>query len=135
VPVGAGRKLVALGLMAIAMLGAVACGDDDDSDSDSSAPAVAPSPDEAFRGFSAALEAEGLVVSDLPKNELQGAEAGRQVTGDKSGTALLFKSEDEAKAYADGVSGDEKTNTVGTVVFTASTQEDADFFAEAYEGG
>jgi hypothetical protein len=128
--------MIALGLIAAAVLCASACGDDD-SDADTSAPAVAPSPDEAFRGFSAAVEAQGLSVSDLPADELHGAEAGRRITGDKSGTALLFKTEGEAKDYADEVaqSGDDKTTTVGTVVFVASTQADADYFAEAYEGG
>jgi hypothetical protein len=129
--------MIALGLIAAAVLCASACGDDDDSDADTSAPAVAPAPDEAFRGFSAAVEAQGLSVSDLPADELHGAEAGRRITGDKSGTALLFKTEGEAKDYADEVaqSGDDKTTTVGTVVFVASTQADADYFAEAYEGG
>jgi hypothetical protein len=129
--------MIALGLIAAAVLCASACGDDDDSDADTSAAAVAPSPDEAFRGFSAAVEAEGMTVSDLPAEELHGAEAGRRITGDKSGTALLFKTEGEAKDYADKVaqSGDDKTVTVGTVLFVAPTQADADFFADAYEGG
>jgi hypothetical protein len=129
--------MIALGLIAAAVLCASACGDDDDSDADTSVPAVAPSPDEAFRGFSAAVEAQGLSVSDLPADQLHGAEAGRRITGDKSGTALLFKTEGEAKDYADEVaqSGDDKTTTVGTVVFVASTQADADYFADAYEGG
>ena len=130
--------MVALGLIAAALLCAGGCGDDDDdSDADTSAPAVAPSPDDAFRDFSAAVEAEGLVVTNLPADELEGAEAGRKVTGDKSGTALLFKTAGEAKDYADKVAqgGDMKTTTVGTVVFTAATQADADFFADAYEGG
>jgi hypothetical protein len=129
--------MIALGLIAATVLCASACGDDDDSDADTSPAAVAPSPDDAFRGFSAAVEAEGLAVSDLPADELHGAEAGRRITGDKSGTALLFKTEGEAKDYADQVaqSGDDKTKTVGTVVFVAPTQADADFFADAYEGG
>ena len=129
--------MIALGLTVVALLCAGACGDDDDSDTTSGGTAVAPSPDEAFRGFSAAVEAEGLAVSDLPADDLHGAEAGRRISGDKSGTALLFKTEDEAKEYADGVadSGDDKTATVGTVVFVAPTQADADYFADAYEGG
>ena len=136
-PVLARRRIVALGLIAAALLCAGGCGDDDDSDADTSVPAVAPSPDDAFRDFSAAVEAEGLVVTNLPAGELEGAEAGRKVTGDKSGTALLFKTAGEAKDYADKVaqSGDDKTTTVGTVVFTAASQADADFFADAYEGG
>ena len=126
-----------LALIAAAALGVGACGDDDDSDTDTGPAAVAPSPDDAFRGFSAAVEAQGMTVSDLPADELHGAEAGRRITGDKSGTALLFKTEGEAKDYADEVAqtGDDKTTTVGTVVFVAPTQADADFFADAYEGG
>jgi hypothetical protein len=129
--------MIALGLIAAAVFCASACGDDDESDTDTSAAAVAPSPDDAFRNFSAAVEAQGLVVSDLPADELHGAEAGRRITGSKSGTALLFKTEGEAKDYADKVaqSGDDKTVTVGTVLFVAPTQADADFFADAYEGG
>lgn len=133
----AGRQLIALGLIAAAVFAGGACGDDDDSDANTGPAAVAPSPDDAFRGFSAAVEAEGMTVSDLPADELHGAEAGRRITGDKSGTALLFKTEGEAKDYADEVaqSGEDKTTTVGTVVFVAPTQADADFFADAYEGG
>jgi hypothetical protein len=129
--------MIALGLIAAAVLCVSACGDDDDSDADTSAAAVAPSPDEAFRDFSAAVEGQGMVVSNLPAGELHGAEAGRRITGDKSGTALLFKTEGEAKDYADEVSqsGKDKTATVGTVVLVAPTQADADFFADAYEGG
>lgn len=129
--------MIALGLIAAAMLCASGCGGDDDSDTDTSPVAVAPSPSDAFRDFSDAVEAQGMDVSVLPSDELHGAEAGRRVTGSKSGTALLFKTGDEAKDYADQVAkgDDDKTATVGTVVFVAPTQEDADFFADAYEGG
>jgi hypothetical protein len=50
---------------------------------------------------------------------------------------LLFGAQADAKNYAKFVSksGTAKTAMVGTVVFTADTQADADFFASAYEGG
>ena len=54
-------------------------------------------------------------------------------TGDKSGSARSFPTEASAKEYAGGVAkSGEKTTIVGTVVFQAATQEDADFFADAY---
>ena len=132
VPVGARRQMIALGLIAAAVVCASGCGDDDESDADTSAVDVAV----LFVGTSSAVEAEGLVVSDLPADELHGAEAGRRITGSKSGTALLFKAGGEATDYADKVaqSGDDKTATVGTAVFVAPTQDDADFFADAYTG-
>jgi hypothetical protein len=115
-----------------------ACGGDDDDEptaSDSGVEAVAPPPDTAFNGLSTALEAQGLVVAPLPKGSLEGAQVGVKITGDKAGSARSFPTETEARGYADEVakSGD-KTKTVGTVVFQAATQDDADFFADAYEG-
>jgi hypothetical protein len=133
--VGSGRHLIALGLIAAIVLCAIGCGDDDDGDSgaDTNGAAVAPAPEDAFRDFSTALEGQGMKVADLPKDELNGAETGLSISGSKSGTALLFSSEEKAKAYADEAK--DKTTVVGTAVFQAPTQPDADFFADAYEGG
>jgi hypothetical protein len=132
--------MAALGLIAVVAICLGACGDDDEGDSsgaDTSGVAVAPAPDDAFRDFSGALEAQGLVVTRLPSDALHGAETGREITGGKSGAALLFSTEDKAKAYAAEAekAGDDKTTVVATVVFKAPTQADADFFADAYEGG
>jgi hypothetical protein len=132
------RDIVILGLVAVTAISTGACGGDDDDDptaSDSGVEAVAPPPASAFDGLSAALEAEGLVVAPLPKGSLQGAEVGVGITGDKSGSARSFPTETKAREYAAEVakSGD-KTTIVGTVVLQAATQEDADFFADAYKG-
>jgi hypothetical protein len=115
-----------------------ACGGDDDDEptaSDSGVEAVAPPPSTAFDNLSAALEAQGLVVAPLPKGSLEGAEVGVKISGDKPGSARSFPTETKARNYAAEVakSGD-KTKIVGTVVFQAATQDDADFFADAYEG-
>lgn len=134
-------RLIVLGLIAAVAICVSGCGGDDDSDAASGADtaevADAPAPTKAFQGLSAALEAQGLVVSQLPKESRHGAEDGVKITGSKSGTGLEFSSEKQAQAYADDVAsnGDGKTTTVGTVVFVAPTQADADFFADAYEGG
>jgi hypothetical protein len=134
-------RLIVLGLIAAVAICVSGCGGDDDSDAASGADttevADAPAPTKAFQGLSAALEAQGLVVSQLPKESRHGAEDGVKITGSKSGTGLEFSSEKQAQAYADEVAsnGDGKTTTVGTVVFVAPTQADADFFADAYEGG
>jgi hypothetical protein len=116
-----------------------ACGDDDDDSPQGgdSAAAEAPAPARAFGGLATALEPSGYDVSTLPKASLNGAEAGVEITGDKTGTGREFTTEAKAKDYADEVAetGGDKTTTVGTVVFQASTQDDADFFADAYEGG
>jgi len=134
-------RLIVFGLIAAVAICVSGCGGDDDSDAASGADtaevADAPAPTKAFQGLSAALEAQGLVVSQLPKESRHGAEDGVKITGSKSGTGLEFSSEKQAQAYADEVAsnGDGKTTTVGTVVFVAPTQADADFFADAYEGG
>ena len=134
-------RLIVFGLIAAVAICVSGCGGDDDSDAASGADtaevADAPAPTKAFQGLSAALEAQGLVVSQLPKESRHGAEDGVKITGSKSGTGLEFSSEKQAQAYADDVAsnGDGKTTTVGTVVFVAPTQTDADFFADAYEGG
>ena len=121
----------------MAAMSLYACGDDDESTtaSDAGGEAVAPPPESAFSGLSAALEAEGLVVAPLPKGSLHGAEVGVKISGDKRGSGRSFASETEARDYADEVAkSSDKTTIVGTVVFQAATQEDADFFAGAYEG-
>jgi hypothetical protein len=132
------RGVIVLGLVAVMATSVTACGSDDDESttaSDAGAEAVAPPPSTAFDGLTTALEGQGLVVTRLPKQSLQGAEAGVNIKGDRSGSARSFSTESKARQYADDVSKDgEKVTIVGTVVFQAGTQEDADFFAQAYEG-
>ena len=134
-------SLIVVAVIATLSLFGGACGGDDDSSSSSTTGegggAVAPSPANAFGGFRAAVEAQGMTVATLPKDQLSGAESGVKITGSKSGTGLLFGSQTKAKNYSAFVSksGTAKTATAGTVVFTADTQADADFFASAYEGG
>ena len=130
-----------LGLLAVMAGSFGACGDDDDDSTtgrnDSAARgAEAPAASQAFGGLRQALEAQGLVVTELPKASLDGAEDGVKITGDKSGSARLYSTKADAKAYADkvGVQG-EKTVVVGTVVFQSTSEADAQFFADAYEGG
>jgi hypothetical protein len=128
-----------LGLVAVTAVSAGACGDDDDETSgggaSGTAEAVAPDPTRVFRGLSAALEAQGLVVAQLPRSELEGAEVGVSVSGDRRGAARSFATEDKAKAYAaDVTEGGGQAVRVGTVVFQAPTEADADFLAAAYEG-
>jgi hypothetical protein len=128
--------LVLLALMALTI---VACGDDDDESTNGpatsgTAEAVAPPPESAFDNLTTALEPEGLVVRRLPKASLDGAEAGVSISGERSGSARSFATSAEAQDYADKVEMDgDKTTIVGTVVFQAGTQDDADFFADAYE--
>jgi len=134
-------RLIVPGLIAAVAICVSGCGGDDDSPAasgtDSADVSGAPAPSNAFGGLSAGLEAQGLVVTQLPKESRHGAEDGVKITGSKSGTGLLYSSEKQAQAYADDVAagGKSKTTTVGTVIFVAPTQEDADFFADAYEGG
>ena len=75
-------------------------------------------------------------VANLPATSLNGAETGVDVTGDKTGTARLFSSSAKAEAYTTQAeeTGD-ATTTVGTVVLQSASQKDADFLADAYEGG
>ena len=129
---------MALGLIAALTICLVACGGDDDGDAaDTSGAAAAPAPQDAFGDLAGALEGQGMVVSSLPRDALHGAEVGVQITGHKSGTALLFSTEEKANAHADEVeqASDDSTTVVGTAVFRAPTQADANFFADAYEGG
>jgi len=127
-------RLIASILAAGSLL--AACGDDDDATSGDAGEAAVPAADTAFDGFKSALEAEGLAVADLPATSLDGAATGVDITGDKAGSARLFSSSVKAASYAKRAekSGD-STSTVGTVVIESASQEDADFFAEAYEGG
>ena len=130
------KILVLLAVMALTL---VACGDDDDESANGAAnsgtgEAVAPPPESAFDNLTTALEPEGLSVTKLRGSALEGAEAGVSISGDRSGSARSFATSGEAQDYADEVAtGGNKTTIVGTVVFQAPTQEDADFFAAAYE--
>lgn len=132
------RSLLVLGLVAVLAVSAGACGGDDDDGSTSSGSggeAAAPPPSTAFNDLTTALEGQGLVVAPLPKGSLDGAQAGVKISGEKDGTGRSFASATKARDYADRVeAGGDKTTIVGTVVFAAPTQKDADFFADAYEG-
>ena len=133
--------MLALALIATLALCASACGGDDDDDAggsgDTGEAAAAPEASTAFDNLSAALEGQGLTVARVQGQALNGAESGVKVTGSKTGTGLLFSTQGKAEAYAEEVAkgGSDKTKTVGTVVFVAPTQDDANFFAFAYEGG
>ena len=135
------RLFTIFGLVAVMALCFSACGDDDEpsasgqNDSSATVEAEAPPATRAFGGLREALEAQGLVVSELPRSSLDGAEEGVEVSGDKAGSARLFSTEAEAKAYADRASeqGEEAT-VVGTVVLQSTTQGDTQFFVDAYEG-
>ena len=126
-----------LGLVAVLAMSVGACGDDDDdagAGADASGDTSASPPDRAFRNLETALAAQGLEVDPLPKASLKGAESGVVITGDKPGSARLFATQEEATNYAAEVAKEgDKTTVVGTVVFQADSQDDADFFADAYE--
>ena len=127
---------MALTALVVCAFLAAGCGDDDETTTSGDAGAAVPAADTAFDGLKAALEGEGLAVANLPAASLNGAETGVAITGDKTGSARLFSSSAKAEAYAKQAeeSGDAAT-TVGTVVVQSDSQEDTDFFAEAYEGG
>jgi hypothetical protein len=138
-PVKRTRLVTILGLVAVMAMSALACGDDDDETTteagDATGEAVAPPPDRAFDNVTTALEAQGLTVTQLERTSLNGAEAGIDISGDRSGAGRSFATETKAHDYAGEVTQDgDKTTIVGTVVFQAATQDDADFFAVAYEG-
>lgn len=132
--------LIILGLVALTAVSALACGDDEDETTGEAAggstgEAVAPPPHRAFSGLATALEAQGLPVVQVPNASLNGAEAGVNISGDQRGSARSFATEAAAREYADEVAkSGEKTTIVGMVVFQAATKDDADSFAEAYEG-
>jgi hypothetical protein len=131
------KVIIVLGLVAVLAMAVGACGDDADeptAGADTSGDPGAPPADRAFRNFEAAVAAQGLEADPLPKASLNGAESGVGITGNKQGSARLFATQAEAKDYAAEVANEgDKTTVVGTVVFQADTQGDADFFADAYE--
>ena len=131
------KVIVVLGLFAVLAMSVGACGDGDDepaAGADASGDPGAPAPDRAFRNFETALAAQGLEADPLPKASLNGAESGVGISGNKQGSARAFATQAEAKDYAAEVANQgDKTTIVGTVVFQADTQADADFFADAYE--
>ena len=132
------RHLMVLCLAAAMALAVIGCGDDDDDngaqEGSASTEAVAPPPESAFNDLEAALEAQGLVVSQLPKASLSGAETGVDISGSQSGSARSFASEAKANDYADEVAKEgDKSEVVGTVAFQAPTQDDLDFIVDAYE--
>jgi hypothetical protein len=126
-----------LGLVAVLAMSVGACGDDDDevaAGADPSGATRVPPPDRAFRNLETALAAQALEADPLPKASLNGAESGVGITGAKQGSARLFATQAEARNYAAEVAKEgDKTTVVGTVVFQADSQGDADFFADAYE--
>ena len=127
-------RLIASILVAGSLL--AACGDDDDATTSGDGGAAVPAADTAFNELKTALEAQGLAVANLPAASLNGAETGVDITGDKTGTARLFSSSAKAEAYAkQAEKAGDATTTVGTVVLQSASQEDAGFFADAYEGG
>ncbi len=113
-----------------------ACGDDEATTTSGDGGAAVPAADTAFNGLETALESQGLTVAKLPAASLSGAETGVDISGDKTGTARLFSSSAKADAYEkEAEKTGDATTTVGTVVFQSASQEEADFFAQAYEGG
>ena len=126
-----------LGLVGVLAMSLGACGDDDDeaaAGADTSGDPGAPPPARAFRNLETALEAQGLEVDPLPKASLNGAESGVGITGDKQGSGRLFATQAEARNYAAEVAKEgDKTTVVHSAVFQADGQDDADFFADAYD--
>jgi hypothetical protein len=131
------KVIFVLSLIAVLAMSVGACGGDDDeaaTGADAGGEAGTPPPDRAFRNLETALEPQGLAVDPLPKASLNGAESGVGITGNKQGSARLFATQAEARNYAAEVAKEgDKTTVVGTVVFQADSQGDADFFADAYE--
>jgi hypothetical protein len=127
-------RLIASILVAESLL--AACGDDEATTTSGNGGSAVPAADTAFDDLETALESQGLTVAKLPAASLSGAETGVDINGDKAGSARLFSSSAKADAYEKQAekTGDAAT-TVGTVVFQSASQEDADFFAQAYEGG
>ena len=130
-------SLIIVGLIAALAVSGGACGDDDDdaaAGADASGQPAASSPDRAFRNLATALAAQGMEVEALPKESLNGAEAGVAITGARQGSARLFATPAKAQDYADEVAArGDRTTVLGTLVFQAASQDDADFYADAYE--
>jgi hypothetical protein len=131
------KVIIVLGLVAVLAMFVGACGEDDDESgagADASGSSGTPAPDRAFRNLETALAPQGSEADPLPKASLNGAESGVGISGARQGSARLFATQAEARDYAAEVAkkGD-KTTLVGTVVFQADNQADADFFADAYE--
>ena len=131
------RHLMVLCLAAAVALCVIGCGDDDDNggeEDSATVEAVAPPPESAFNDLEAALEAQGLTVTQLPKASLDGAETGVDISGSQTGSGRSFANSAKATGYADEVAADgDKTKVVGTVVFQAPTQDDLDFIVDVYE--
>ena len=131
------KLIIVLGLVASLAMFVGACGDDDDepaAGADTTSDPGALPPDRAFRNFDTAVAAQGLEADPLPKASLNGAESGVGITGDKQGSARAFATQAEAEDYAAEVAKEgDQTTIVGTIVFQADTQADADFFADAYQ--
>jgi hypothetical protein len=129
--------LVILSLIAAMAMSIGACGGDDDESTtgaDAGGETAAPPPDDAFRGLATTLGDESIEVTPLPETSLKGAESGVGITGAKQGSARLFATTAEAQDYADEVTKNgTKTTVLGALVFQAASQDDADFFADAYE--
>jgi hypothetical protein len=126
--------LFILGLVAAIAVSLGACGDDEDATVAADGDRAASASDRPFRNLATALAPQGMDVEALPKESLNGAEAGVGITGARQGSARLFATRAKANDYAHEVatSGD-KTTVVGTLVFQAATQDDAAFYADAYE--
>jgi hypothetical protein len=113
------QRVTILGLVAVMAMSAVACGDDDDESQtaagDATGEAVAPPPDRAFDNVTTALEAQGLTVTELRGTSLNGAEAGIDISGDRSGAGRSFATATKAQDYAGEVeqAGDKTTRRGG----------------------
>jgi hypothetical protein len=98
------RLVMIFGLVAAMAVCFSACGGDDDpsasgqAESPATGEAKAPPAICAFGGLRQALEAQGVVVNELPKSSLDGAEEGVDISGNKVGTARLFSTGADAKA-------------------------------------
>ena len=126
-----------LGLIGAVALSGGACGGDDGDatvGADVSDEPAASSSNHPFRNLATALAAQDMEVAALPKESLNGAEAGVAITGARQGSARLFAAPAKAHDYADEVAkGGDKTTVVGSLVFQAPNQDDADLYADAYE--
>ena len=127
--------IIILGLIAAMAISVGACGGDDDTTgAEAGGETAAAPPEDAFRGLATTLGDENIEVTALPEASLDGAESGVAITGAKQGSARLFGTKAEAQDYADKVTKNgTKTKVLGALVFQAASQDDADFFADAYE--